>query len=320
MKMDILNSELITAMRAALPEGANLANTLMDMLFLGKEAIYRRLRGEVPFTLTEAAVISQEMGISLDRLVGSRKRDNAVFDLNLVQLSDPIETYYSIISHYVSVLGLIRDEDVSELATASNIIPQAFLLKYEALSRFRIFKWIYQQDQVNFVRTFGELNVPEKLLSRQKEFVIGSQYFQQATYIWDNNIFQNLITDIRYFTTLGLVTEEEVRLMKSELLQLLDELEDIARKGQFKSGRKVNIYISNINSEATYSYVDAVGIHISLIRVFSINSITSYDDKLFYYLKEWIRTLRKFSTQISESGELFRNRFFNRQRELVKNL
>ena len=54
------NSELIKAMNEKLPNGTNLANTLIDMLYLGKEAVYRRLRGEVPFTLAEAAMISQK--------------------------------------------------------------------------------------------------------------------------------------------------------------------------------------------------------------------------------------------------------------------
>ena len=51
------NSELIKAMNEKLPNGTNLANTLIDMLYLGKEAVYRRLRGEVRFTLAEAAMI-----------------------------------------------------------------------------------------------------------------------------------------------------------------------------------------------------------------------------------------------------------------------
>ena len=75
------NSELIKAMNEKLPNGTNLANTLIDMLYLGKEAVYRRLRGEVPFTLAEAAAISQKMGVSLDKLAGTNVDSNAIFDL-----------------------------------------------------------------------------------------------------------------------------------------------------------------------------------------------------------------------------------------------
>ena len=35
----------------------------MDTLCIGREAIYRRLRGEVPFTLEEAALISRKLGV-----------------------------------------------------------------------------------------------------------------------------------------------------------------------------------------------------------------------------------------------------------------
>ena len=66
MMTDKLNSGLIESMKEKIPEGANLANLLMDILYIGKEAVYRRLRGEVPFTFTEAAVISQKLGVSLD--------------------------------------------------------------------------------------------------------------------------------------------------------------------------------------------------------------------------------------------------------------
>ena len=44
-----LNIGLIEAAKEKMPTGTNLANTLMDILYIGKEAIYRRLRGEVYF-------------------------------------------------------------------------------------------------------------------------------------------------------------------------------------------------------------------------------------------------------------------------------
>ena len=57
---------------------------------MGKEAIYRRLRGEVPFTFQEAAVISKELGISLDRIAGVSFSNNAMFDINVVDHGEPL--------------------------------------------------------------------------------------------------------------------------------------------------------------------------------------------------------------------------------------
>lgn len=41
------NTNLIEAMKEKLPLKGKLADMLMDTLYIGKEAVYRRLRGEV---------------------------------------------------------------------------------------------------------------------------------------------------------------------------------------------------------------------------------------------------------------------------------
>ena len=314
------NEELIKAMKEKLPRGVNLANTLIDKLYLGKEAVYRRLRGEVPFTLSEAATISREMGVSLDKLVGSKKGMSAIFDLNVIHYTDPLETYYSIVDNYVKVFQEIKDDPTSELCTASNIIPQTFYLKYELLSKFRMFKWLYQFEKIDIEHHFEELNIVDKLLDRQLDFVRESQEFNHTEYIWDCKIFFYLVNDIRYFARANLISQEYVQKLKKELFGLLDELEEIAVQGAFKSGKEVSIYIANINFEATYSYIATSSYKLSLIRLFAINSITSHDENVFRNVKEWVDSLRKYSVLISQSGEIQRSKFFKDQREIINGL
>ena len=43
-----LNTGLIEAIKEKIPANSNLANVLIDILFIGREAVYQRLRGEVP--------------------------------------------------------------------------------------------------------------------------------------------------------------------------------------------------------------------------------------------------------------------------------
>lgn len=320
MNADVLNTNLIEVMKNKIPDGVNLANTLMDILYIGKEAVYRRLRGEVPFTLNEASIISKKLGVSLDQIVGISYTNNAMFDLNLLHYSDPIKTYYTLINHYLKVFESLHDDPTSELSTASNMIPQTFYLKYENLSKFRLFKWMYQNEKVNCVKYFSELNISDELKQAQKDFVNATLYIQTTNYIWDSMMFFYLVNDIKYFASIHLITDEEVIKLQEELLQLLDDLENIASKGKFETGKDVHIYISNINFEATYSYVETSSLQLSLIRIFSINSITSSDKDMCKSMKEWIQSLRKFSTMISESGEMQRIQFFKKQREIVEKM
>lgn len=320
MTTDTLNNSLIEAMKLKIPDGVNLANILMDVLYIGKEAVYRRLRGEVPFTLAEAAVLSKKLGISLDKIIGTSSSNSAMFDLNFLHYSEPLKTYAFMIGQYAEVLEKMSKEPDSQLCTASNMIPQAFYLRYNYLSRFRLFKWMYQHEKVDCVRKFSELQPTEELVRAQMAFVDASQHIHTTHYIWDSMIITHLINDIKYFQEIQLVTEEEVEKLKEELLLLIDELEEIATNGMFPATRKsVNIFISNIDFEATYSYAGTKNLEVSMIRIFSINSITSLDKQFCQSLKDWIKSLKRFSTHISVSGEIQRIQFFNTQREYVRN-
>lgn len=321
MTTDVLNNNLIEALKMKIPDGSNLANELMDILYIGKEAVYRRLRGEVPFTLAEAATLSKKLGVSLDQVVSASFTNNAMFNLNFLHYSEPLKTYSSIIRHYTEVLETIAGDPESDLCIASNMIPQAFYLRYEYLSRFRLFKWMYQHEKVNCVKNFSELQLTEELADAQKKFVNISQEIETTNYIWDQLIFKHLVNDIKYFQDIHLVTEEEVAKLKEELFHLLDELEEIATIGKYPiSGKNVNIYISNIDFEATYSYASMKNFEFGMIRIFSINSISSKDKEFCQSQREWIKSLKRFSTNISVSGEIQRIQFFNAQREHIKML
>ena len=314
-----LNTGLVNAVKEKLPSKDNLANALMDILYIGKEAIYRRLRGEVPFTLAEAAVISRKLGISLDKMIGVSFRDNAVFDMNIVSSEKPFEAYYSILEKQVDLFRSVKEDETSEIGTSSNIIPQTLSLKYNMLSKFRLFKWMYQNENIK-CKHFEEMEIPQKMVEKQKEYSDLVSHIHSVDYIWDNMIFSHLVNDIQYFCSIHLITDEDKDLLKKELFLLIDEMEELSARGKSKAGNDVKIYISNINFEATYSYLDTSSIQLSLIRIYSINSITTQDQEMFRGLKEWIQSLKKFSTLISESGEMQRIQFFKQQREIISTL
>ena len=148
MITDELSTGIIEAVKTKLPQKDNLANTLMDILYIGKEATYRRLRGEVPFTLAEAAILSRKLGISLDTIIGTSFRENAVFDMNIVDYQNPFETYFTILDRYVKLFHTIKGDTSSEMGTSSNIIPLTLSMKHDILSKFRLFKWMYQNESM----------------------------------------------------------------------------------------------------------------------------------------------------------------------------
>ena len=314
-----LNTKLIDVIRKKIPAEGNLAHTLMEILCLGKEAVYRRLRGEVPFTFAEAVMVSRKLGISLDKLVNVRFNESVIFDVDILHRDEPFEVYYSIIEKYLQIFKSSEDASISEMGTSSNVIPQTLYLKNDVLSKFRLFKWMYQNESIRCVH-FSELEIPQKVYTIQKEFIDVIQRIKNNIYIWDNMIFSRLVNDIHYFSSIRLISDVEKELIKKELYSLLDELYELTNSGKNEVGNEVQIYISNTNFEATYSYFEANDMNLSMIRIYSVNAIMSQDIEVFKSLKDWIQSLKKFSTLISGSGEMQRIRFFERQREIVNAL
>ena len=90
---------------------------------MGKEAVYRRLRGEVSFTIDEVALLSQKLGISIDQIVGSHVSNKVTFDLNLLHASSALESYYEIINRYLQIFDYVKTDNTTEVYTASNSLP-----------------------------------------------------------------------------------------------------------------------------------------------------------------------------------------------------
>ena len=255
MKQEVLHDNLLKAIREKIPHEENLANVLGNLLCIGKEAIYRRLRGDVPFTLLETAQISKEMNISIDGILESVSPKSRPFQLKLTEFINPLEIDLDMMDNFVDVFRSIEPNAYSEAASSTNILPQALYLKYKFLTRFYLFKWKAQHDGLNAVQPLHEIIFPERMVQIQKNFVIETQRVKDSCYIFDNMIFVYLINDIKYFSSVNLISDDDVRELKEELYQFLDYTERLAARGKFDNGNRISFYISNINFDTTYSYV-----------------------------------------------------------------
>lgn len=145
---------------------------------------------------------------------------------------------------------------------------------------------LYQNKYID-CKSFEELDIPPKLVNIQKDYVAMTRHIHSIDYIWDNMIFQHLINDIQYFASLHLISDETKEEIKNELFLLADELEELAINGKTADGNRVRIYVSNINFEATYSYVDTNNLQ-RASYVF-IPQLHYHDgQRNFLYLERWI--------------------------------
>ncbi|MDU1889489.1 MAG: hypothetical protein E6767_02260 [Dysgonomonas sp.] len=322
MKANTIHNNLLNAIKEKLPAGSNIANKLMDILCLGREAIYRRLRSEVVFTLEEASLIATSLGISLDEVLGCDNLKSRPLQIKLTSYIEPTPSDYLQMDEYIAFLKYIIEAPDTEVGYSGNSLAQNLFFGYKHLTLFMVFRWQFQSQVSNGVKYFKELKFQDRFINLQEETVSLMQYMPHTYHVWDFHIIQYLVNDIKHFVSIRLISQEELSLIKKDLFDLLDDIERIASKGKFDTGKPVQLYISNINFDSTYSYMQSPSLNVNLgqIWAFSLNSVISMDATTTSHIKNWILSQKRVSTLISESGEIQRILFFKTQRQIIDTL
>lgn len=318
---DKSNAALIRAIQAHVPLHTSPASVLMDVLGIGREAAYRRLRGEVPFTFGEASTLSARLHFSLDGITGASADGNALFSLMFTEVNSPLEIYNRILEESVVFFREIASDPTALFASATNSIPAEYYLKYETLTRFKLFKSLYQHEMGDApVSTFEEFEIPDRLRKNAREYVAGAQLAAQTHIVFDDSGFMHWVNAVRAFREMHLISDGSIARLKEELFELVGDFEKMAARGEYENGNKVNLYLSEVDLEACYSYVSSERYKVAGIGLFSLNSMRTEDPKMFEYVKNWVRNQGRFATLISSTGELRRIHHFKSQREIIDRL
>lgn len=316
MSPNSIHDQLLNAIRERFPS-KQIVGYLMDILYLGKEAVYRRLRGEVSFTLEEASTIAIELGISLDNIMGNENPKSRPFQLKLTGFVNPTAEDYHQMSEFIGFLQTVVKIPNTEIGGYGNSFEFSLTNAYDHITKFFYFKWFYQRKGKGGVKFYKDIVVSEEHRWLGQQHVILSKEIKKTYYIWDYMIFQYIINDINYFKEIRSLAADDVILLKEELHSFVDYLEKIAVDGCFETGNPVEFYISNINFDSTYSYMQCDYINLSLIRAFTLNSLASTNYRTTEDVKNWVLSQKRHATLISESGEKERIAFFKKQREII---
>lgn len=319
-----LNGNLVNAVKNALPEKTNIAMYLMDLLSLGKEAVYRRLRGTVSFNIEESALISRDLNISLDHIVGMKSTEKAIFNLNLIQRSNMMDDYCGVMENYIKALRRIKVHPDAKIQSACNALPCLFYMEYELIAKFYLYKWAYQMRGFENTLSFSQFVVPQNVTDINRELVQESCFIKSSSFVLSRDIFISLAKDIALFSRLNLLTKSESQQIKMELVDLLYNIESTAASGIWNLDNNVSgevlFYLSNIGFESSYTYLECSDFELSIFQVFSYGSINSFKSYVCQIHREWIESLKRSSTLISRSGDVHRAEYFNEQRELLNTI
>lgn len=325
MEQAKLSKKFLSALTEKYPNKASLAEKLADLLMIEKVSIYRRLRGEIPFTLNETGIIAKEMDLSLDAVLNLPHPEDFLFVNLVLPLYNQFHgnDYPELVTFTKKVENMVKHPGESELSLAYNWLPSIFYYNYKCLMKFYVFKLRYRYNETNqnvIINTFDKLkDEDDMMVNLQMALFKTIVQYKSITCIWDPSVVRAIVNDIKYFYTIHLLSEEDMAMLKQELLELLTVSETAAAMGKLKeTGSKFDLYLSNLDIDTSILCAATPTEWASMVSTFGFQGAISYEEIAYHKMKEWISYLKRFSVLVSVAGERERIEFFDRQRKIVE--
>ncbi|MCD7930364.1 MAG: hypothetical protein LUH15_02780 [Tannerellaceae bacterium] len=279
------------------------------------------MRGEVPFSFEEVALISKRLRISLDQLLDIEMKKQRPFTLQIADFENPTEEDYEIWENYnYNLSQFIQNGSFTTFETWTTI-PFPFCYQFYNLTKFYIFKWAFQVNNHTTLKRFDDIELDKKFCNISLKSYDLYQQAISSDYILANFVFHDLIKDIQFFHDLHCLSKENVKLLVQEMEACLNIWEKLTMSGKYNnSERKINVYITDINIDTNYTLIEAQDDFICYLRSFTLNSLVTSEEDTYNYVKNSFHSLKRLSTHISVSGEKERIKYFEKERNMIETL
>lgn len=317
---DKLNKELTAILHKYFPQTKELANFLIDTLDLSKESAYRRIRNEVYFTFEEVAVLASKLDFSIDKLVGANNK-KAYLNMPLYKTDKPEDMYKEILLSNIQATKRLHEAKQAMQYTVLNRLPYGLIIYSDVISKFYYYKWYLHTHKGKIKTPFSEFEVPHFLTECFKEYAwVSSHTGGKINLILDENIFLYLIKEIEYFKRSDLLNDNDLEIFKEQLLQTVDLTADTVRKGTNECDAEIKVYLSELDIEPNYSYAEYDDNVSFFIWSPAGEIVSSTNTEFCIRQKEWIESLIRHTTLITQCNEIKQLHFFDTQRKYINEM
>lgn len=309
---------LFQQIKEKLRPSASLADTVSELLNVSADSAYRRIRGETPLVLEEAALLCRHFSISLDTLLSGGGKAVSFMPTHLNNVAYPFEQYLQDILAAFRQMGTQPKKGITYL---TKDVPLFYHFMLRPLFAFRYFFWmksiLQHPDFANQKFSFDLL--PSSIEQLGQEIV--KQYSQiPSTEIWNTECVNSVINQVEYYREAGhFRSDEDIDAIYEALRQTLTHLKEQAAHGcKFLPGenpltRKSNyrLFYNRVALGDNTILVEADGQKTLYLIYDVLNYMATQDPAFCSEVDAKLQVLMKRSTIISNVSEKQRSVFFN---------
>ena len=314
---------LFNKIQQTLPDKNSLVYVLSDLLEVGADATYRRIRGEKPISFAEAVKLCKHFQISMDALADVATDSNFIrcrySPLDFNDIKD-FMTFVQVSSDIFEKTRLTPD---GEIIMSAVDVPIFHILPYRELTYFKLFSWSkstydFTTDYETFVKEGGT----NETLEKNYDKIMKNYQLIPSTEIWTTNTTDTILRLLNYHSEMKHFSNKTTPLLLCEqLLNLLNTMQIWAEKGA--KGPKdalFNLYISATDIANTFILFKQAGRSNCSVKLYTINGLGISDERFCQETENWLRKSARRSTLISGASEMERFKFFEGENRKIRHL
>lgn len=303
---------------------SQLVNQVGGVLHLGRDAIYRRIRGDTVLSADELILLSKEFGVPVDK-----EADQIVAGVPAMYYPNNIGRrktgydYFKNLSQYIhgfnELPGISIDYATPELSLY-------YELSMPMLRKFKIFMYyaawgVHSLTEETFSPSAISPRVEEEAMS-----ILKVAYSFPGREVWSVGILDVTLRQIKYIARLDrFVNKECMDTLFDELLLIIDHLERMARSGKRfpindkpnKNSPSFEVYHNEISNTNTIFLVRSDNQDYAFTTLVHPNYLVSMDPNIIRDVEIWFEGLVENGTPLNAHSGKYVSAYFGRLRQQV---
>jgi len=315
-------------LKSALPPHLSLVDELCDLLDLSADSVYRRIRGEKPIALLELKMICEKYHLSLDHVL-NLQNNSVVFQAP--EINNREMTFPEYLNGIIVQLKYFNSFGKRQLLYLCKDLPFWHFYIYPEIAAFKTFMWIKTiRNNPAYAQT--KFSLAEHRF--EECFKLGQEMLTQYNLIpsielWNFESIISTIRQLEYYRDAGIFSNsKDLGIVVESFERTIDHIQQQVEKGvKFLPG------VSDVNFKAPLKfYVNEVvlgnnsilgdldGNRVCFVTYNVFDFMATKDPRFTDIVFSNFYTLMSRSSQISETGEKERNRFFGTLKKKIHEL
>lgn len=309
----VVQEDFIKLLRTMVPSGVQLVSEVGVALSLSNDSIYRRLRGETEFSLSEIVKLCNHFHISFDSFCAAQG-GSVHFHYNLP--GDAAEGFQHYLDHIRDGLQILKNAKEREIIYVADDIPFFLLFAFPQLAWFKCYYWMRSVMNVpEYQKSFFEDEVaPEELMTAGGE-ILEAYRIVPSTEIWSEHTINSILKQIDFYSESGFFKDDETpKKLYSDLSELISEIRSMTESGTKRrdhaGDNNYTFYLCDIEIGNNCIYTALGKNQKVFLRHSTFNTLETSDEIFCTTTHDWLNGLIRKSTQLSGMAEKQRNKFF----------